>query len=86
MGGSIARYAAAGTEVDRVTAAETMFANFTAKSNLAKTDDSSKMVGKMFPHSDIAKKFSAERTTTTQIIKGALAPNFNQVSFLYLLL
>ena len=40
-----------------VTAAETMFANFIAKSNLPLviTDDFSKMVGKMFPDSDIVK-------------------------------
>ena len=61
MGGGITQYVTAGTEVDSVTAAETMFANFIAKSHLplAITDDFSKMVGKMFPDSDIAKTFSA---------------------------
>ena len=69
MGVGIARYVTAGTEVDRVMAAETMFAKFIAKSNLplAIMDDFSKMVWKMFPDSDIAKKFSAGRTETTQI-------------------
>ena len=78
MGGGIAWYFAAGTEVDRVTAAD-----FITKSNLllAITDDFSKMVGKMFPDSDIAKKFSAGRTTT---IKTAIAPDCKRVSFLLL--
>ena len=74
----MAWYVAVGTEVDRATAAD-----FTAKSNLllAITDDFSKMVGKMFLESDIAKKFSTGRITT---IKTALAPDCKRVSFLLL--
>ena len=73
MSGGIARYVAAGNEVDRATAAETIFANFIAKSNLplAITDDFSKMVGKTFPDSDIAITFSARRTKTTDYQGGA---------------
>ena len=89
MGVGIARTVAASTDVDWVTAAETMFANFIAKSNLPLviTDDFNKMVGIMFPDSDIAidviaKTFSARRTKTTQIIRGALVPDFNRVSLL----
>ena len=86
----IARYVAAVTVVERVTTAETVLANFIAKSKfpLAIMDDFSKMVGKMFPDSDnvigIAKKISAGiiKSKTTQIIKGALEAEFNRVSFL----
>ena len=51
MSGGTAPYVAAGNEVDRATAAETIFANFIAKSNLPLeiTDDFSKMLGKRFP-------------------------------------
>ena len=52
----IARYVATGTEVDRVTA-ESMFANFIAKSNLplARTDDFGKIVGICFPTVTLSK-------------------------------
>ena len=57
MGSEIARYIAAGTEVGRVTAAETMFANSIANSNLplAITNDFSKIVLKMISDCNITK-------------------------------
>ena len=81
VGGGIAAFVASGTQLDRVTTAETMFAYFVTARNLplAIADDFSKMVGKMFPDSEIARKYSSGRTKMTQIVKGALAPQFEKV-------
>ena len=48
-----------------------MFATFIAQHNIAfaAADHFSKMVPLMFPDSAIAKKYSAAKTKTTQIIK-----------------
>ena len=88
MGGGIARYVGASTEVDRATAAETMFDNFIAKNNLplTTTDDFSKTVGTMFPDSDIAKKVrgGGENHDHPDHQGIALAPDFNRIRFLLL--
>lgn len=42
-------------------------------------DEFSKMVGKMFPDSKIAKVYSSGETETTMIVKGALAPSKDSV-------
>ena len=57
-----------------VTKAECMFSNFVAKHNLsfAVADHFTKLVPKMFPDSEIAKKFHCGPTKTTQIVKGEL--------------
>lgn len=58
--------------------AETRWATFIAKHNIAflASDHATKLFPKMFPDSEIAKKFSCGRTKTTAIIKEALAPHF----------
>ena len=58
-GGGIDKFIATGIQSDRVTNAETMFAYFvTAKDlPLAIAGDFSKMTGKMFPDSEIARKY-----------------------------
>ena len=64
----MATFIATGTEVDKVTTAETMFAHLLAANNLplSMADSFSKMVGTMFPDSQIANKFSSGRTKMTQ--------------------
>ena len=55
------------------------FAYYLAKNNMpfSACDEFSRMVGSMFPDSTIAKKYGMGKTKGTQIIKGALAPFFN---------
>ena len=55
-------------------------AAFVAKHNLAflSSDHATVLFKKMFPNSDIAKKFSCGRTKTTSIIKSALVPHFHK--------
>ena len=56
--------------------AETRWSTFVAKHNIAflASDHATKLFRKMFPDSEIAKKFSCSRT----IVKGALAPHFTK--------
>ena len=60
--------------------AETRWSTFVAKHNIAflASDHATKLFRKMFPDSEIAKKFSCSRTKTTAIVKGALAPHFTK--------
>ena len=61
--------------------AETMFVHLLAANNLplSMADSFSKMLGTMFPDSQIANKFSSGRMKMTQVIKWALAPAFHKV-------
>ena len=61
---------------DQVTRAEVLFGAFVAEHNLpfAVAEHFSQLVKKMFPDSDIAKRFRCGKTKVTQIIKGALSP------------
>lgn len=58
--------------------AETRWATFTAKHNIAflASDHATKLFHKMFPDSETARKFSCGRTKTTAIVKEALAPHY----------
>ena len=58
--------------------AETRWATFVSKHNIAflASDHATKLFAKMFPDSEIAKKFACGRTKTTAIIKKALALHF----------
>ena len=60
----------------QVSFAEALWANFTAEHNLsfALSDHATRLFSKMFPDSDIAKKFSSARTKTTAIVTNVLAP------------
>ena len=60
--------------------AEVRWATFVAKHNISflSSDHATKLFSKMFPDSEIAKKFSCARTKTTAIVKKALAPHFTQ--------
>ena len=58
--------------------AETRWAMFVSKHNVAflSSDHANKLFAKMFPDSEVAKKFACGRTKTTAIVKEALAPHF----------
>lgn len=58
--------------------AEAFWASFVAEHNLAfkASDHATKLFSKMFPDSEVAKKFACGRTKTQAIIKEALAPHF----------
>ncbi|XP_077789067.1 uncharacterized protein LOC144328694 isoform X1 [Podarcis muralis] len=60
------------TEADQVRNVEVKMAMLCAKHNISFTfcDDFKKCVADMFPDSAIARKYSAGKTKTTQIIKG----------------
>ncbi|XP_060125482.1 uncharacterized protein LOC118081165 isoform X3 [Zootoca vivipara] len=62
-------------EADQVINAEVKMAMLCAKNNVPFTfcDDYNKCVAEMFPDSAIARKYSAGRTKTAQIIKGVIA-------------
>ena len=62
----------------KVIEAETRWATFTAKHNIAflASDHATMLFHKMFPDSEIARKFSCGRTKTTAIVKEALAPHY----------
>lgn len=53
-----------------------MWANFTAEHNLAfsLSDHATKLFPKMFPDSEVAKKFTSCRTKTTAIVTNVLGP------------
>ena len=59
---------------------EVRWATFVAKHNIPflSGDHATKLFRKMFPDSELAKKFSCARTKTTAIVKKALAPHFTQ--------
>ena len=63
---------------DRVIEAETRWALFIARHNLAflNSDHATKLFNKIFSDSETAKKFSCARTKCTAIIEEALAPYF----------
>ncbi|XP_033009965.1 uncharacterized protein LOC117049419 [Lacerta agilis] len=63
------------TEADQVLNAEVKMAMLCAKNNISFTfcDDFNKCVADMFPDSAIARKYSAGKTKTMQIIEGAIA-------------
>ena len=65
---------------DKVIEAETRWATFVAKHNLAflSSDHATKLFKVMFPDSEIAKKFSCGRTKTTGIVKVGLSPHFTK--------
>ena len=65
------------TSIDKVTYAETLFANYVAEHNCAflVADNFSDLVKTMFPDSNIAQKFSCKRSKTTHIVTQALAPH-----------
>lgn len=56
--------------------AEALWASFVAEHNLpfSASDHATKLFSKMFPDSEIAKKFACGHTKTAALIKGALAP------------
>ena len=58
--------------------AETRWAMFVAKHNLAFlcSDRATKLFPKMFPDSEIVKKFACGRTKTTAIVKSALSHHY----------
>lgn len=60
--------------------AEVRWAIFIAKHNISfmSSDHASNLFQKMFPDSNIAKKFSCARTKKTAIVKTALSPHFSQ--------
>ena len=59
--------------------AEVLFAQFVAEHNVAFSvaDHFTKLSAKMFPDSEIAKKFACGKTKTTCIVKGAIASELN---------
>lgn len=60
------------SEADQVSKAELKMAMLVAKNNIsfAFSDEFNKSVADMFPDSKIAKKYSAGKTKTTQLVKG----------------
>ncbi len=60
--------------------AEALWASFVVEHNLAfnASDHATKLFPKMFPDSEVAKKFACGRTKTAAVIKGALAPNLSE--------
>lgn len=64
---------------DKVTNAEVLFASFVAEHHLSfkVADHFSELVSKMFPDSEIAKKFSCKKQKTANIINEAIAPVSN---------
>ena len=65
---------------DKVIEAETRWATFVAKHNLAflSSDHATKLFKVMFPDSEIAKTFSCGRTKTIGIVKVGLSPHFTK--------
>lgn len=65
------------TEADQVSKAELKMSMLIAKNNIpfSFSDDFNKSVSDMFPDSAIARKYSAGKTKTTQLVKGR--PNVN---------
>lgn len=65
--------------VDKVTYAETVFANFIADDNLPLmiADHLTLCIKDMFPDSPTAQKFAFRRTKTTHIVTQALAPHWD---------
>lgn len=65
---------------ESVIRAETLFSMFIAEHNLAfaVADHFTKLAKQMFPDSAIATKFACGKTKATQIIKRALAPEFDK--------
>ena len=61
-----------------VTEAESLWAKFVSKYNLPfqTSDHATKLFHRMFPDSEIAKKFSCGHTKTAAIITKALAPHY----------
>ena len=59
-------------ESDKLVYSETKFAMFLVKNNLPFSicDEFSTIVSDMFPESELAKKYGAEKTKNSQIIKG----------------
>lgn len=56
--------------------AEALRSSFVVEHNFAfKASDQIRLFHKMFPDSEVAKKFACGRTKTAAIIKGALAPH-----------
>ncbi|XP_054601663.1 uncharacterized protein [Nothobranchius furzeri] len=68
------------TEADQVINAEVKMAMLCAKNNVSFTfcDDFNKCVAEMFPDSAIARKYSAGKTKSTQLIKGAIAAELDE--------
>ena len=60
--------------------AESLWSKFVSKHNLSfqTSDHATKIFHRMFPDSNIAKKFSCGHTKTAAIIKEALAPHYLQ--------
>ena len=58
--------------------AEARWSSFVVKNNLPfmTSDHSNKLFVKMFPKSEVGRKFKCSRIKTTAIVKGALAPYF----------
>ena len=75
---SLASFCTPQSSQSKVIEAETRWATFTAKHNIAflVSDHATKLFHKMFPDSEIARKFSCGRTKTTSIVKDALAPHY----------
>ena len=75
---SLASFCTPQSSQSKVIEAETRWATFTAKHNIAflASDHATKLFHKMFPDSEIARKFSCGRTKTTSIVKEALAPHY----------
>ena len=66
----------------RLIEAETRWALFVAEHNIAflSSDHATKLFPKMFPDSEIGKRFACGRTKTTAIVKTALAPHFQDIA------
>ena len=64
-------------ESDKLIYAEKKLVTFVVKNNLpfSISDEFSKIVSDMFPDSKLAKKYGAEKTKTSQIIKGKRRSN-----------
>lgn len=60
--------------------AEALWSTFVVEHNIAfkASNHATKLFHKMFPDSEIAKKFACGRTKTAAIIKGALAPHHTE--------
>uniref|UniRef100_H3AXR2 Uncharacterized protein n=1 Tax=Latimeria chalumnae TaxID=7897 RepID=H3AXR2_LATCH len=76
-GGGILQYLPDRTLQDNCTAAEVMFVNLLVEHNISfnMADHFTTLVKNMFPDSKVAKNFQCGRTTSTYVLKNALAPH-----------
>ena len=68
---------------DQTIEAEVRWATFVAKHNISflSSDHATKLFGKMFPDSEIAKKFSCACTKTTAVVKKSSSSSLHTESY-----